>query len=116
MSVSKETYIVYGFRFGKEFTEDYWNKDFYDDTEYWNAERDAGKLKFITDGMNGWYTFFGQIIEIRTRGDFYEDKIQEIDLSVLRSKKEIYDEFIKLYPDLEITHDEIKLYYLPHYV
>jgi hypothetical protein len=114
MSVSKETYIVYGFRFGEEFTEDYWDKDFSEEMEF--NSKDDGEIKFISDGMDGDYTFFGQIIEIGTRGGFYEDKIQEIDLSMLRSKKEIYDEFIKLYPDLEITHDEIKLYYLPHYV
>lgn len=115
MSVSKETYIIKGFKFGKEFTKDFWNKDFRDDLEYWDKE-DNGKIKFLSDGMNGDYTFFGQIIEISTRGDWYEDEIKEIDLTKTIASTTILEKFKELYPCSELEIQDVKLYYVPHYV
>lgn len=114
MSVSKETYLIYGIKFGEEFTEEYWEKDFRDETEYFD-EKDSGKIKFLSDGMNGNYTFFGQIIKLSDRSNDYEDNIKEIDLSFV-SSDEIIEKFKELYPDSELTKENVKLYYVPHYV
>lgn len=115
MSVSKETYLIYGFKFGEEFTKEFWEEDFREETEYFD-EKDSGKIKFLSDGMNGNYTFFGQIIELGTRGNWYEDEIKEVELNTFRSQSIIYTEFMKLYPESEVRIDDIKLYYVPHYV
>ena len=114
MSVRKETYIVLGFKFDSEFTEDYWEKDFRDETEYF-GKNDNGKIMFITDGMNGNYTFFGQIIELGTKGEWYKDQVQEIDLNT-SSTDEIVKTFKQYYPESTLQAEDVKLYYLPHYV
>ena len=115
MSVSKETYMVFGFKFDGDFTEEYWDEDFRDETEYWD-EKDSGKIKFLTDGMNGDYTFFGQIIELGKRGDWYEDEIKEFDLTQIVSSNEILKKFKEFYPKSELKTEDVKLYYVPHYV
>lgn len=115
MSVRKETYLIYGLKFDGDFTKEYWEKDFREETEYFDKQ-DSGKIMFLTDGMNGDYTFFGQIIELGNRGDWYEDEIKEVELNTFRSQAIIYSEFMKLYPESEIKITDIKLYYVPHYV
>ena len=115
MSVRKETYIILGFKFDSEFTEDYWEKDFRDETEY-HGKNDNGKIMFITDGMNGNYTFFGQITELGTRGDWYEDQIKEIDIPRDMKCIEIFQKFKQYYPESDLQVKDVKLYYLPHYV
>jgi len=113
MSVSKETYIVLGIKFGEEFTRDFWNSEFYPREEYFDENN---KLKFLSDGMNGDYTFFGQIIELCTGGDWYSDEIKDLDLENPVSREEILEKFRGFYPDFEVSVDDIKLYYVPHYV
>ena len=115
MSVSKETYLIYGLKFDREFTKEFWKKDFREEMEYFDKQ-DSSKIMFLTDGMNGDYTFFGQIIELSNRGEWYEDEIKEVELNTFRSQAIIYTEFMKLYPDSEIKITDIKLYYVPHYV
>ncbi len=115
MSVSKETYIVLGIKFGEDFTNNLWGESFYE-SEVYSVKYDSGKIKFLTDGMNGDYTFFGQIIELGTRGDWYEDKIKELDLGNTVSRDEIIEKFKTFYPNLEVSVDDVKLYYVPHYV
>jgi hypothetical protein len=110
MSVRVENYLVYGCKFGEEFTEEYWEKDFRDDTE-WDEDKPTDKPHFITDGMNGNYTFFGFICQLSDGGDDdYEAK--EIDFSY--NENQVKEKLCELYPEMEIP--DIKLYYLPHYV
>jgi hypothetical protein len=113
MSVAKETYLIYGIKFGEEFTEDFWEKDFYEDEVYWH--KDNGKIKFLTDGMNGNYTFFGHIVELYA-GDFYEDEIREFNPDNRPSAEEICEKFKTFYPGHEVKLTDVKLYYVPHYV
>lgn len=110
MSVRVEQYLIYGCKFGEEFTEEYWEKDFRDDTE-WEEDKPKDQPFFITDGMNGDYTFFGIICQLSDGGDDDYDA-KEIDFPY--NKEVIIEKFSELYPDTEIP--EIKLYYLPHYV
>lgn len=45
MSTRIESYIIYGLKFGKEFTEDFWKKDFYDhDKEAWEEKNQKTNL------------------------------------------------------------------------
>lgn len=115
MSVRKETYLIYGLKFGEEFTEDYWQQDFRDRVEYFNYE-DNGKIMFLTDGMNGRYTFFGQIMELGTRGDWYEDEIKKVDLHIDLSASSIIEKFKEYYPDSDVKIEDVSMYYVPHYV
>jgi hypothetical protein len=41
MSVSKETYLIYGFKFWEDFTKEYWAKEFREETEYFD-KKDSG--------------------------------------------------------------------------
>ena len=110
MSVSVEHYLIYGCKFGEEFTEEYWEKDFRDDME-WDKTKPKDQPFFITDGMNGGYTFFGLIYQLSSGSD-YEDKEKEIDFKY--SPYPVMEKLWELYPGMEIP--EMKLYYLPHYV
>ena len=111
MSVRVEHYLIYGCKFGEEFTEEYWEKDFRDDME-WDKNKPKDQPFFITDGMNGDYTFFGLICQL-SKGSWDEDcEAKEIDFK--HNKEIVIEKFSELYPDMEIP--EIKLYYLPHYV
>lgn len=111
MSTRVEEYLIYGLKFGKDFTRDLWEQDFCDN-EQWNKEKPKDKPFFITDGMCGNYTFFGFITELSNRWD--DAKEQEIDLSF--TKVEIISNFNKLYPNVEINDEDIKLFFLPHWV
>lgn len=110
MSVQREEYIIYGCKFSEEFTREFWEKDFYD--EYiWEKEKEE-QPNFITDGMNGDYTFFGFIIQI---GDGEEENYEAIEFKEIteENKTIIRNKFNELYPNTELP--EIKMYYLPHY-
>lgn len=111
MSTRVENYLIYGLKFGEEFTHQYWKKDFYDKEE-WDSQKRKDEPFFLTDGMNGDYTFFGFIIELSNSCDDAEEK--EIDLSF--TKAEIVAKFYKLYPDSQISDEDIKLYFLPHWI
>jgi hypothetical protein len=111
MSTSIENYIIYGLKFGEEFTKKFWRKEFYD-KELWDENKPKNKPYFITDGMNGSYTFFGFITELSNRWNELEEK--EIDLSF--TKAEIISKFHNLYPDSKIADEDIKLFFLPHWV
>jgi hypothetical protein len=109
MSVRKEDYLIYGCKFDEEFTEDFWEQDFRDEME-WDEDKPKDKPYFITDGMNGDYTFFGFICQLSDGGDDdYEPK--EIDFQY--NQRVIMEKFSELYPDMELPN--IRLWYLPHY-
>lgn len=110
MSVRVENYLVYGCKFGDAFTEEYWEKDFRDDTE-WDKNKPKDQPFFITDGMNGDYTFFGFICQL-SNCSYYEDKVKEINFNY--NENQVKEKLCELYPGMEIP--DIKLYYLPHYV
>lgn len=110
MSVRKENYLIYGCKFGEEFTREFWKKDFRDEME-WDEDKPKDKPYFITDGMNGDYTFFGFICQLSNGGDDdYEAK--EIDFQY--DEKAILLKLWELYPNTELP--DIKMWYLPHYV
>jgi hypothetical protein len=110
MSVRVENYLIYGCKFGEEFTNDFWKQDFRDEME-WDEDKPKDKPYFITDGMNGNYTFFGFICQLSDGGDDdYEAK--EIDFQY--NERAIMEKLLELYPDMELPN--ITLWYLPHYV
>ena len=111
MSTRIENYIIYGLKFGEDFTNDYWEKDFRDEME-WDKTKPKDKPFFITDGMNGEYTFFGFITQLSNGGDDAEET--EINLSF--TKVEIISRFYELYPDAKIKDEDIKMFFLPHWV
>ena len=111
MSTRIENYLIYGLKFGEEFTHDFWEKDFYDE-EKWDSKKPKHKPYFLTDGMNGDYTFFGFITEL---GNGW-DEAEEQEINMLFSKEAIFSKFRELYPDFPITYEDIKLYFLPHWV
>jgi hypothetical protein len=122
MSIRIEYYLIYGLKFDEEFTNDYWEKEFYNNEE-WNKNKPLDKPFFITDGMTGDYTFFGFKNELSNGWD--DPKEQEINLEYLNNnnnnnnnnnKKEIIQKFNRLYPDIEIKEEQIKMYFLPHWV
>jgi len=110
MSVRKETYIIYGVKFGEEFTEEFWEMPFSDEMQ-WNEEKEKDKPFFITDGMSGEYTYFGFITQLNNGFDDDETEVvinSNLDFSKIRNK------FFELYPTK--IFPEPMLYYLPHYV
>ena len=111
MSTRIENYIIYGLKFGEDFTNDYFEKDFRDEME-WDKNKPKDKPFFITDGMNGDYTFFGFITQLSNGWDDAEET--EIKLSF--TKVEIISRFYELYPEAKITDEDIKLFFLPHWV
>lgn len=112
MSVRKETYIIYGIKLDEDFTKKFWSESFYDDM-VWEKTKPKNKPYFITDGMNGNYTFFGIITQL-TNGSYDEEDYKEIEID--KKSKPFYIEncFRAFYPDMKI--EKVKLYYLPHYV
>jgi hypothetical protein len=110
MSVSKENYLIYGCKFGEEFTNEFWQKDFRDEME-WDEDKPNDKPYFITDGMNGNYTFFGFICQLSDGGD---DDYEAKELDFVYDGKAIREKLSELYPDMELPIN--KLWYLPHYV
>ena len=111
MSTRIENYIIYGLKFGEDFTNDFWEKDFRDEME-WDKNKPEDKPFFITDGMNGDYTFFGFITQLSNGWDDAEET--EINLGF--TKAEIIVKFYELYPDAKIIDEDIKLFFLPHWV
>lgn len=110
MSVRVENYLIYGCKFGEEFTREFWEQDFRDEME-WDEDKPNDKPYFITDGMNGDYTFFGFICQLSDGSDDdYEAK--EIDFQY--NERAIMEKLWELYPDMELPN--ITLWYLPHYV
>jgi hypothetical protein len=105
MSTRLENYIIYGIKLGEEFTEEYWEKDFYPEMEYDKSKE--FKPLFLTDGMNGNYTYFGFIKDLNEDN---ETVLETIKLNPF----EIQNKFNELYP--EMTMPEIKLYHVPHWV
>lgn len=112
MSTKIESYLIYGLKFGEEFTNEFWNKDFRDEME-WNENKPKDKPFFVTDGMNGAYTFFGFITQL-TNGNYDDLQEKEIDLSF--TKVEIISKFYELYPDEKVMDEDIKMFFLPHWV
>ena len=45
-----ENYIIYGLKFGEDFTKDFWEKDFSDEME-WDKNKSKDKPFFISDGI-----------------------------------------------------------------
>ena len=111
MSTRVESYLIYGLKFGEDFTRNYWEQEFRDNEE-WNNEKPKDKPFFISDGMCANYTFFGFITELSNGWD--DAKEQEIDLSF--TKVEIISKFYELYPNAEINDEDIKMFFLPHWV
>ena len=103
MSTQVTNYLIYGFKLDSEFTTDFWESDYYD--KYDSYSRKEDEVRFLTDGMNGEYTYFGFIKELDT------EEASEIILNY--NKQEIIDKFTELYPS--ITVPEIKLISLPHW-
>jgi len=111
MSVQVQNYLIHGIKFGEDFTNEYWEKDFRDEME-WNRNRPQHQPFFITDGMCGNYTFFGFIVQL---SDGWEEP-KEVELDLDFNKNLILEKLKELYPELEIKEDQIKTYYLPHWV
>lgn len=103
MSTRITNYLIYGFKLDSEFTEEYWNSENFDQYEF-----DSSKLDeplFLTDGMNGEYTYFGFIKEL--------DMEEATEINLNYNKQAVIDKFSELYPS--ITIPEIKLIALPHW-
>lgn len=113
MSTRKESYIIYGLKLNEKITEDYWKKDFRNKTE-WDKNKAKDIPYFITDGMNGNYTFFGFIQEINNGLYDFEEKITEIKIDF--NSNIIITLFKNYFPELLFKEEDIKLYYLPHFV
>ena len=110
MSVRVENYLIYGCKFGEEFTNDFWKQDFRDEME-WDEDKPKDKPYFITDGMNGNYTFFGFIYQLSDGGD---DDHEAKEINFQYNRLAIIEKLLELYPDMEPPIN--KLWYLPHYV
>lgn len=104
MSTRIEHYIIYGIKLDEEFTNEYWEKDFRDETEY-NPLK-SSKPSFLTDGMNGDYTYFGFIKPL----DNHKETVLGFTVA---DSIDIRNKFNELYP--EMTIPEIKLYHVPHW-
>lgn len=104
MSTRVEYYIIYGIKLGEQFTNEYWDEDFYPEMEY-DKSKDFKPL-FLTDGMNGNYTYFGFITELDDDKETVISSKGLIDI-------DIRNKFNELYP--EMTMPEIKLYHVPHW-
>ena len=113
MSVRKEAYIIFGLKLNEQITEEYWEKDFRDETE-WDKNKPKDKPFFITDGMNGDYTFFGFIQELNNGRYDFEEEITEIKNDFKAS--DVISEFKNLFPEITANEWDVKLYYLPHFV
>ena len=113
MSVRRESYIVFGLKLDENFTNEYWDKDFYPDTE-WNKNKPKDKPFFITDGMNGLYTFFGFIQMLNDGSYDFEEDITELKYDF--DKSIVVTEFSKLFPELTVNEYDVKMFYLPHFV
>jgi hypothetical protein len=111
MSTRIENYLIYGLKFGEDFTNDFWKKDF-NDQEHWDKNKPKDKPYFLTDGMCGDYTFFGFITQLSDGWDYPK----EIEINLSFTKVEIISKFYGLYPDLKINDEDIKMYFLPHWV
>jgi hypothetical protein len=113
MSVRRESYVVFGLKLDENFTNEYWEKDFYPDTE-WNKNKPKDKPFFITDGMNGLYTFFGFIQMLNDGSYDFEEDITELKYDF--DKSIVVTEFSKLFPELTVNEYDVKMFYLPHFV
>jgi hypothetical protein len=113
MSVRRESYIVFGLKLDENFTNEYWDKDFYPETE-WNKNKPNDKPFFITDGMNGLYTFFGFIQMLNDGSYDFEEDITELKYDF--DKSIVVSEFSKLFPELTVNEYDVKMFYLPHFV
>lgn len=113
MSIRKEVYVVFGLKLSEKITEDYWRKDFRDDTE-WDENKPKNKPFFITDGMNGSYSFFGFIQQLNNGSYDFEEDITELQYDF--DKSVVVNEFLKLFPEIKIDKSDVKMYYLPHFV
>lgn len=103
MSTRITNYLIYGFKLDSEFTDEFWKSENYD--KYDSYSRKENEVRFLTDGMNGEYTYFGFIKEL--------DSDKTVELNLNYNKQDIIDLFSKLYPS--ITIPEIKLISLPHW-
>lgn len=112
MGVRKEVYIIHGLKFDENFTDGFFKKKFSDEMQ-WNKNKLPEDPWFITDGMNGDYTFFGFIKCISNGWDDEDYEIIEIKSFNSDDADKIYNKFKEFYPDYPIP--EPKTYYLPHY-
>ena len=113
MSVLRKSYIIYGLKLSKKITEDYAEIYFRDSTE-WNKKRPKNKPFFITDVMNGEYTFFGFIQELNNGKYDFEEEIIEIknDFKAI----EVISKFKNFFPEISAKEFDVKWYYVPHFV
>lgn len=112
MSTRVENYLIYGLKFGEEFTENFWEQEFCDN-ELWDESKPKDKPFFITDGMNGNYTFFGFITQLSDGSDDAQEK--EINLLFTKGL-DVITKFYKLYPNVKVSEEDIKMFFLPHWV
>lgn len=103
MSTTITNYLIYGFKLDSEFTNEYWDSENYDKYDFDSSKPD--QPLFLTDGMNGEYTYFGFIKELDTEN--------AIEIKLNYSKDEVIIKFKELYPDIIVP--EIKLISLPHW-
>lgn len=103
MSTQVTNYLIYGFKLDSEFTTYFWDSENYDKYDFDSSKPE--QPLFLTDGMNGEYTYFGFIKELDT-----EDAV-EINLNY--DKELVVDKFKELYPHLLVP--EVKLISLPHW-
>lgn len=113
MSVRKEAYVIFGLKLNEKTTEEYWDKDFRDETE-WDKDKPKEEPFFITDGMCGNYTFFGFIQVINNGRYDFEEEIIELEYHF--NVSDILSEFKKFFPEKIVSEEDVKMYYLPHYV
>lgn len=110
MSVQKEIHIVYGYKLDEKFTELYWESELYETHEF--QTNDDKNFKFLSDGMNGDYTFYGYIEKIHG-GWVWEEEDKIIDLAKLPSEKSLI-EFFEFYFSKDYLL-KAQLFYVPHY-
>lgn len=103
MSARVITYLIYGFKLDSEFTEEYWNSENFDKYEFDSDKPD--EPLFLTDGMDGEYTYFGFIKEL--------DMEEAMEINLNYNNEAIIDKFSELYPS--VTIPEIKLISLLHW-
>lgn len=113
MSIRKEVYIIFGLKLNEQITEEYWGKDFRDETE-WDKTKPKDRPFFITGGMNGDYTFFGFIQELNNGSYDFEEEITEIKNDF--KPNDVISEFKKFFPEITANKWDVKQYYVPHFV
>lgn len=116
MGVNREEYIIIGCKFDRDFTQRLFDREDYDDfnSEHEWSKGDEKKIKILSDGMSGDYTFLGYILQI---GDGYDENADSIEFKPVTKKQEekILEKFTELFPQESRSLAQVKMYYTPHY-